>query len=360
MRQRLKLILFAALSAALTVAGLSLAAGGGSSGSKDGDTAGTWDVKRGFGGPGSHMRLDEDLADVMHTIHEAVEKKAPEIAEPIIAKAEDAGDITGAQADQLRAAAKSIADGERPDGDVRALLRDKDVRKVVRDSFAAAHKQTPAIAEPILDKAVDDQQITSAQADDIREKLKNPPRFFHGRGFKHGHGPGGPGGPGHLGNIDQDVADVVRDIHEAVENQAPEIAEPVIAKAEDAGDITGAQADQLRTAAKSIADGKRPDGDLRALLRDEDVRKVVGDAFAAAHKQAPAIAEPILDKAVADKQITSAQADDIRAKLKQVRSLRAGPPRFGGPPHFEGPPPFGGPGGPHKGGQRPAVLVNPA
>ena len=74
----------------------------------------------------------------------------------------------------------------------------------------------------------------------------------------------------------------------------------------------------------------------------------------------PAIAEPILDKAVADKQITSAQAADIRAKLKQVRSLRAGPPPFGGPPHFEGPPPFGGPGGPHKGGQRPAVLVNPA
>ena len=358
MRQRLKLILFAALSAALTVAGLSLAAGGGSSGSKGNDTTGTWEVKRGFGGPGFEMRLDEDLADVMHQIHEAVEKKAPEIAEPIIAKAEDAGDITGAQADQLRAAAKSIADGERPDGDVRALLRDKDVRKVVRDAFAAAHKQTPAIAEPILDKAVDDQKITSAQADDIREKLKNPPRF----GF--GHGPGKPHRFGHFGHIDEDVAAVVRDIHEAVEKKAPEIAEPVIAKAEDAGDITGAQADQLRAAAKSIADGKRPDGDLRALLRDEDVRKVVGDAFAAAHKQASAIAEPILDKAVADKQITSTQADDIRAKLKKVRSLRAGPPPFGsafeGPPHFEGPPPFGGPGGPHKDGQRPAVFVNPA
>ena len=184
MRQRLKLILFAALSAALTVAGLSLAAGGGSNGSKNSDTKGTWDVKRDFGGPGSDMRFDEDLADVMRQVHDAVEKKAPEIAEPIIAKAEDAGDITGAQADQLRAAAQSIADGKRPDGDVRALLRDQDVRKVVRDAFAAAHKQTPAIAEPIIHKAVDDQKITSAEADDLREKLKDGPRFGHG------HGPG--------------------------------------------------------------------------------------------------------------------------------------------------------------------------
>ena len=245
------------------------------------------DVKRGFAPPhGPGMRLDEDLADVMRQIHDAVEKKAPEIAEPVIKKAEDAGDITGAQADKLRAAAQSIADGKRPDGDVRALLRDQDVRKVVNDAFAAAHKQAPAIAEPIIDKAVDDGKITSAQADDLREKLKSA-RIIPGGKFGFGHGPGKHHGFGHFGKVDQDVAAVLGDIHEAVEKKAPEIAEPVIEKAEDDGDITGAQADRLRAAGQSIADGKRPNGDLRALLSDQDVRKVVRDAFAAAQKQAP-------------------------------------------------------------------------
>jgi hypothetical protein len=274
-RQRLKLILFAALSAALTVAGLSLAAGGGSSGSKRSDTTRTWDVKRDFGGPGLETRLDEDLADVMRQIHEAVGEQAPEIAEPTIAKAEDAGDITADQADKLRALVKAEADRSRPPEDLRVVFRDKDAARVLRDIFQAKAKQTPEIAEPIIDKAVDDEKITSAQADDLREKLKNGPRFFPGPGFGPRHGPGGPHGFGHFGNVDRDVAAVVRDIHEAVEKKAPEIAEPIINKA-------------------------------------------------------------------VDKQITNAQANDIRAKLKQVRSHRAGPP------------------GPHPGGQRPAVLGSPA
>src|SRR3954454_20713843 len=144
MRQRAKLILFAALSAALTVAGLAIAAGGGSSSSTDGGkgTGRSVDAHRGFGPPPG-VSLDQDVADVMRQIHDAVAKQAPGIADPIIQKAQDSGDITSAQADQLRAAAQAIADGKRPDASVRTLLRDADVRKVVSDSFQAASKQAP-------------------------------------------------------------------------------------------------------------------------------------------------------------------------------------------------------------------------
>ena len=101
---------------------------------------------------------------------------------------------------------------------------------------------------------------------------------------------------------------------------------PVIDKAQQDGKITEAQADKLRQAAQDLADGKRPDirGDLG---RDEDVREVIHDAFEAAHEKAPGIAEPIIDKAVADNKITEAQADRIR------EMVRRGPPRG---PHGHG------------------------
>src|SRR5919204_528992 len=155
LRQKAKLIIFAALSAALTVAGLSLAAGG-SSGSGDSGTEQGLRVQRGFGPPG--FKFDSNVADVLRQIHQAVDQKTPAIADPIIKKAQDAGDITSAQADQLRAAAQAIADGKRPGADLRSLLSDADVRKVVHDAFAAAAKQTPSIADPIIQKAVDDKK----------------------------------------------------------------------------------------------------------------------------------------------------------------------------------------------------------
>ena len=187
MRQKLKLIVFAALSAALTVAGLSIAAGGsGGSGSSSGDN----DPKthHPFGPPG--MRIDADVADVMRQVHEAVERKAPAIAGPIIQKAEDGGKITSAQADQLRSLVQARADHKRPSADPRTLFSDSDARAVLQAIFSAEAAQAPDIGEPIIQKAVDEKKITSAQADQIRSRLKNPPRFRHGPGF-------GPG-PGHL------------------------------------------------------------------------------------------------------------------------------------------------------------------
>jgi hypothetical protein len=364
-RQKLKLILFAALSAALTVAGLSMAAGGGGSSGSGKKSSSTREVRDTVGGPPGMERFDADVADVMRQIHDAVEQKLPEIADPIIQKAQDDGHITSSQADQLRSLVKDMAAEKRPSGDRRALFGDSDVRAVLESIFQARAKEAATIGEPIIQKAVDDKKITSAQADQIRSRLKNPPPFGRGGkrgpGFGHGRGPGhGPGG-----QFDQNVANVLGDIHGAVEKKAPEIADPIIKKAEDAGDITSAQADKLRAAAQDIADGKHPAVD-RALLSNAKVRKVVQDTFAAGAKQAPAIAEPIIKKAVDEKKITSAQGDQIRNKLKNLKSFRDGPPPFagpgrhrGGPRGFERPQGVGPgvfPGGAAPGGQ-PAVQA---
>jgi predicted XRE-type DNA-binding protein len=315
MRSRAKQILFLAIAAALTVGGLSLAndRGGsdkqGNRGSGNGPGFGP-----GFGPP--REAIDQDVADVLRDVHAAVEKKAPEIADPIIQKAEDSGDITSDQADKLRAAAQAIADGKRPDVD-RALLRDADVRKVIRDAFEAAREQTPDIAEPIIQKALDDKKITSAQADKARELVKKLP--LPPVGFGHG-----PGRPPLFGSFDKDVAAVLDDIHTAVEKQEPAIAEPIIKKAVDDGDITEAQADAIRN--------------HKLVGVDRDVFAVLRDIHQAVAKKSLEVAQPIIAKAVDDGKITNAQADKIRNFLKRTPRLRGGPP------------PFGPPGGRHWGG----------
>lgn len=353
MRQRAKLIIFAALSAALTVAGLSIAAGGGSSGTaKSGNgSARSADAHRGFGPPGA--AFDQDVADVMRQIHDAVEQKAPAIADPIIQKAQDAGDITSAQADQLRTAAQAIADGKRPDASIRSLLRDADVRKVVRDAFQAAATQAPALGEPIIQKALDDKKITSAQAADIRNKLKNPPPF--GPGF--GRGPRGHHGFGPPGiKVDSDVAAVLDDVHQAVEAKESGVAGPILAKAVSDSKITQAQADAIRN--------------HQPLRFDSDVATVLRDIHQAAAKAANV--DQIVQKAVDAKKITSAQADQIRKLLASAPRLHGGPPPFGergGPrgPHRDGPGGFGHPRGTAPGaypggaapGAQPAVSSTP-
>jgi len=269
----LKLIAFAAVSAALTVTGMSIAAGGGGSGS-----SGT-NQQRLLPPRVAHFEFDQDVADVMRQIHDAVAKKAPEIADPIIQKAQVNGDITSDQADKLRAAAQAIGDGKRPNLD-RALLSDGDVRNVVRDALDAARKQAPGIADPIIQKAVDDKKITSDQADLIRNQLKNAPfPLFPFLGPDPGHFGGGCG-PSGL-HLDKDVAAVLDDIHQAIEQKQPKTTKEVLA-----------------------------------------------------------IANPIIDKAVTDKKITQAQANDIRDKLQHAPPFERGL-RF----HFRGsPPPPGAPG----------------
>lgn len=350
MRSKLKLMITAAVVSALTVAGVSLATGGGgssdsgdrTSASPGGASFAVDGERRGRGERGLHFRgefADADVRDVLKQIHEAVADQAPAIAGPVIQKAQDDGKITDAQADKLRQAAQDLADGKRPD--IRGLGRDADVREVIHDAFEAAHDKAPGIAEPIVDKAVEDDKITEAQADRIREMVRHRPPAPGGPG-RHGPGFGGPGP--HLGIGDEDVRAVLEDIRAAVAKEAPDVVRPVIDKAEDDGKITAAQADRLRDAVGNLVGGKPRGAPPRDLdLRDEDVREVIHDAFEALGAKTTEIAKPIIDKAVADDKITEAQADRIRDMQRHFKGLRGhgpgpGGPRFGHrPPDFERP-----------------------
>ncbi len=359
MRMRTKLMVPAALGASIAVGGAALGAGA-NSGSPTLDRAGSSTrfvgVDDRSGEKHAPPGWDQDLADVMKKVHDAVEAKAPEITGPIIDKAETDGRITSSQADRLREAAKSMGDGP-PDGPPggprpdRLGLEDKDVRAVVGDALKAVAQRAPAIAEPILDEAVKEKRITSDEADGIRRKVRMGPRLeIAGPGFRHHFGPGKP--------IDRDVEETLREIHQRVAKQAAEIAGPVIDKARSDGKITDAQADKLRQAAAEMGgppgppgDPKRdlrPGGPKRALrpggpprlvgpggvdLADADVREVLGDALAAIAKQVPTIAEPVIDRAVEQDKITSSQADQIRQMLRHGPGLKDGP--------HEGPPPIG-------------------
>jgi hypothetical protein len=347
MRMRTKLMLPAAVGASIAVGGAALGAGADSGSPKlDPVTSSRFvaaddrGVER-HGPPG----WDQDLADVMRRVHDAVAAKAPEIAGPIIDKAESDGKITSSQADKLREAAKSLGagppGGPRPD---RLELEDKDVRAVVNDALRAVAQRAPAIAEPILDEAVKEKKITSAEADGIRRKLRMGPRIeMAGPGFRHHFGPGKA--------IDRDVATTLREIHQRVAKQAPDIAGPVIDKARSDGKITDAQADKLRQAAAELGGppgpGPRLGGPRRDLrpggpprlngpagldFGDADVREVLGDALAAIAKRVPTIAEPVIDRAVAQDMITSTQADRIRQMLRHRPELSDGPHPGDGPP----------------------------
>jgi hypothetical protein len=135
----------------------------------------------------------------------------------------------------------------------------------------------------------------------------------------------------------------------------------VIDKAEDDDKITAAQADRLRDAVGDLVGGKPRGAPPRLLeLRDSDVREVLHDVFEAIAAKTPGIAKPIIDKAVADKKITEAQADQIRSMQRRFKVGFHG--RGPGPGH---PPPGPGPGfapGPGAGPpdfERPAAPAAP-
>jgi len=345
MRSKAKQILGLAVLAALTVAGMSLAAGGGNSSGERTSSAPATPVAQPSHPPtrgprGRGLRVfradfaDADVRAVLDDIRKAVAKQAPDIAGPVIDKAESDKKITAEQADKLRQAAADIAAGKRPD--IRGLGRDADVHEVIHDAFRAAAEKAPAIAAPIIEQAVADKQITQKQADRITEFVKR----------------GGPPHPPHFGPpalADEDVQAVLEDIHSAVAKQAADIVGPVIDKAEQDGKITAAQAGKLRDAVGNLVGGKPHGGPPRMLpLRDADVRDVLHDAFEAIAAQRSGIAKPIIDKALADKKITEAQANQLRKMMSRDKRGFPGPRLGHRPPRFEhhfgpgaGPPPPG-------------------
>jgi hypothetical protein len=338
MRSKAKQIVLLAVLAAFTVAGMSVAAGGGggSTDSKDrsnGRERGHLEFRKDFG--------DADVPAVLEDIRAAVAKQAPEIAGPVIDKAEKDKKINSEQADKLRQAAADIAAGKRPD--IRGLPRDDDVQRVIKEAFAAAGEKAPGIAEPIIDQAVSDKKITEAEGNRIRDMLKKGgPGLAFGRCGHHIDGPHFGGPPG---IADEDMRAVLEDVHAAVAKQARAITGPVIDKAEQDGKITAAQADKLRDAAAGPSGGRPRGGPPRLPnLRDPDVREVLEDAFDAIGKKRAEIAKPIIDKAVSDKKITETQADQLRSMLNRDKGLRF--KHHGGPGHFgpgKPPPPDAGP-----------------
>jgi hypothetical protein len=116
--------------------------------------------------------------------------------------------------------------------------------------------------------------------------------------------------------VDPDLAGVVAQVRNAAAKEAPDVAEPVISRSEKAGNITAGQADELRSAAQGLADGKSPRELAPTVdLRDWDVRVVIRDAFEALSRRAPDLAKPIIDDAVKSGEITESQAAEIRDRI---------------------------------------------
>jgi hypothetical protein len=143
----------------------------------------------------------------------------------------------------------------------------------------------------------------------------------------HGWPGGGPRGP----RLDPAVFAVAESVRKAIGAKAPDIAKPVIDKAVSDNDISQAQADRLSNV---VADKRLSEADAKALFSDPKAAPVFFDVKAAIARQAPDIAKPIVDQAVSDKKITSAQGDQlIAASAWRVEGFGLG----GGPGHFGGP-----------------------
>jgi hypothetical protein len=155
-------------------------------------------------------------------------------------------------------------------------------------------------------------RITKAQADELKKRINDGdiPALGGGRfGFGYGPGPVGPGPPGVLGFAGK-----------------PFIANELTAAANYLGLDESALKDKLSNG-QSLADiAKAQNKDLDGL------KTAILDA-----------AKADLDKAVADKNLTQSQADQINAELKShIDDIVNGKLRF----HTDGPGGPGGPGGP--------------
>jgi hypothetical protein len=211
-------------------------------------------------------------------------------------------------ANELAAAAKYLGLSE---SDLRTKLRDgqslADVAKAQNKDVDGLKTAILGAAKTDLDKAVADKKLTQSQADDIYNGLKSHIDDIVNADVKMLHR-GGPGGPGFGFGFGADSA----------------------AAAKYLGLDESALRDKLR-AGQSLADV--------AKAQNKDVQGLE-DAIVASQKAR-------LDKAVSDKKLTQAQADDILAKLKShVADLvnakpgdrpERGTRRGGGPRFFFGP-----------------------
>jgi hypothetical protein len=138
------------------------------------------------------------------------------------------------------------------------------------------------------------------------------------------------------------VRGVLQQIFEAIRGQAPAIAKPVLDQGVAAGTITQAQETEFLTRLSqplpdpgsgslpgsssgaplgpppAKSNGNAATGPGGAALTPAQ-RQLFTSALGAVRKQAPTIAKPVVDMAVANGTITQAQADQISARLTAVR-----------------------------------------
>jgi hypothetical protein len=96
--------------------------------------------------------------------------------------------------------------------------------------------------------------------------------------------------------------------------EAPDVAGPIISKAQSAGRITAAEGAALRRAARALARGKGVQQLAGTVdVTDPGVSAVVRKSLAALKPRARQLAKPILARAIARGDITRAQAADVRA-----------------------------------------------
>jgi ribosomal protein S20 len=163
----------------------------------------------------------------------------------------------------------------------------------------------------------------------------DPQPAARGHGYGHGFG---------RAALPAGARDVFEQLRSAVVAQAPGIVNPILDQAVSAGKLTAAQAATAKQALSDLQAGKRPSADAFALLRDEQARAVLADAFQAVAKQLPTIAAPILSGAVSKGTIDQATADALTKRIQALsdRAAQRGLP-FGGPAarKHRGAPPFG-------------------
>lgn len=105
-------------------------------------------------------------------------------------------------------------------------------------------------------------------------------------------------------------------IFDAIRSEAPAIAAPALDRAVADGTISATQRERF------LARLEQPDRSAQPAPVPElthDQRRVSATVFDAIRSQAPAIAQPLLDEAIADGTITPSDADRIRSRLSGRR-----------------------------------------
>lgn len=204
---------------------------------------------------GGGMLGDPAIQGVALKVGTALLADAPAATGPAIDAAVAKNTITQAQADVLRGQIATLSSAGITGVPAFAqYARDADpaVRGVIADTATALAGRAKDVGTPIVDQAVADGTLTAEQGTQAKDALGQAgtlaPRFAQmrerfGRDF----------GPLHKQLADPQVRQVYEDVTRAVAKQAPAIGAPIIQRARRDGDLTAAQATQVRDTLRTLS-----------------------------------------------------------------------------------------------------------